>query len=100
MQQYLLNLFILKVGTTTEDTRQVIDKISTVKDDYEKLINNITIKEIIKDLDPREKRVILLRYYKEQTQANVGKILGITQVQVSRIEKKVLNKMRDKLEAI
>lgn len=100
MQQYLLNLFILKVGTTTEDTRQVIDKISTVKDDYEKLVNNITIKEIIKDLDPREKRVILLRYYKEQTQANVGKILGITQVQVSRIEKKVLNKMRDKLEAI
>lgn len=100
MQLHLLNLFIHKLGASTDDTRQMIDKIPTLKDDYEKLVNNITIKDIIKNLDPREKKVIVLRYYKEQTQANVGKILGITQVQVSRIEKKILNKMKDKLEAI
>ena len=43
------------------------------------------------------KEVILLRYYKEKTQAQIAKILGISQVQVSRIEKKVLQKMRYKL---
>ena len=60
----------------------------------------ITLKEAIDRLDEREKEIILLRFYKEQTQSQVGKILGITQVQVSRIEKKVLAKMKDKLEAV
>ena len=58
------------------------------------------MKEAIDRLDEREKEIILLRFYKEQTQSQVGKILGITQVQVSRIEKKVLAKMKDKLEAV
>ena len=55
---------------------------------------------MIKKLDDREKEVILLRYYKEKTQVQVGKILGISQVQVSRIEKKVLEKMKLKMEAV
>ena len=44
-----------------------------------------------------EKEIILLRYYKQKTQMQVSKILGITQVQVSRIERKVLEKMKRKL---
>ena len=54
----------------------------------------------IDNLEERERKIILLRFYKEQTQSQVGKILGITQVQVSRIEKKVLEKMKSKLEAV
>ena len=95
-----MNLFTHQNGSQSDDNRKVIDKIITNRDDYEKLLNNISLNEIIKKLEPREKKIIILRYYKELTQANVGRILGITQVQVSRIEKRVLNKMKEKLEAV
>ena len=85
---------------SNEDKRTLVEKISNDKDEYSELLNNITLKEAIDRLDEREKEIILLRFYKEQTQSQVGKILGITQVQVSRIEKKVLAKMKDKLEAV
>ena len=86
-------------GASTDD-RMLIEKITDNTDEYNNIVNKITLTEIIENLDKREKEVILLRFYKEQTQSQVGKILGITQVQVSRIEKKVLDKMRLKLEAI
>ena len=52
---------------------------------------------MIKNLEEREKQIILLRYYKNKTQNEVAKVLGISQVQVSRIEKKILNAMKLKL---
>ena len=82
------------------DERSLLEKISDNKDEYNNLVDKITLNEIINNLDEKEKKVVLLRFYKEQTQAQVGKILGITQVQVSRIEKRVLEKMRFKLEAV
>lgn len=82
------------------DDRMLIDKISDNNDEYNKLVDEMTLKDIINNLDKKEKEVILLRFYKEQTQSQVGKILGITQVQVSRIEKRVLEKMKLKLEAV
>ena len=62
--------------------------------------NKLAIRQIIQDLNKREQEVIILRFYREKTQAQVGKILGITQVQVSRIERKVLDRMKSKLEAV
>ena len=91
---------IYSADGTNEDDRILLEKITDNKDEYNNIVNKITLNEIIEKLDEREKQVILLRYYKEQTQAQVGKILGITQVQVSRIEKRVLDKMRLKLEAV
>lgn len=73
------------------------DKISTQKDEQELITNKIVIKDLIKDLEDKDKEVILLRFYKEKTQTQIAKILGISQVQVSRIEKKVLEKMRKEL---
>jgi RNA polymerase sporulation-specific sigma factor len=52
---------------------------------------------MIKSLDERDKQIILLRYYKNKTQMEVAKILGISQVQVSRIEKSILNSMKQKI---
>ena len=83
-----------------ESGRSLIEKISVGKDEYASLIDNIVLKEAIDELNEREKKIILLRFFKEQTQSQVGKSLGITQVQVSRIEKKVLEKMKGKLEAV
>ena len=91
---------IYSVEGQDEDERMLIEKITDEKNEYNNLVNKITLDAIINKLDEREKKVVILRFYKEQTQAQVGKILGITQVQVSRIEKKVLEKMRMKLEAV
>ena len=79
------------------DTRVLIEKISNNKDEADLIINKLSIKELIEKLPDREKKVILLRYYKEKTQSQVAKILGISQVQVSRIEKRILNSMKLKL---
>ena len=75
----------------------LLDILSTNVDEQEQLTNRLTIKGMIENLDEREKQLILLRYYKNKTQTEVAKILGISQVQVSRIEKRVLNSMKQKI---
>ena len=52
---------------------------------------------MIEELNAREKQVIIMRYYLDKTQSEIAKELGVSQVQVSRIENKVLNEMKDKL---
>lgn len=60
-------------------------------------VNIIDLKEAIRQLEDRERQIITLRYFKDMTQQQIAKVLGISQVQVSRIEKKVLKNMREKL---
>lgn len=81
----------------TDKTVSILEQISTGKDEQTEITNRITIKNLISELEDKEKEIILLRYYKQKTQMQVSKILGITQVQVSRIERKVLEKMRRRL---
>ena len=75
----------------------LIERISTDKNEEEMITNKLVVKELINKLEDREKEVILLRFYKDKTQSQVAKILGITQVQVSRIERKILENMKMKL---
>ena len=79
---------------------RLIDKIATEKDEQELLTNKIAIRELIKDLPKEDKEIIMLRYYKQKTQKEVAKIIGITQVQVSRTERKILQKMRRTLTGV
>ena len=81
----------------TDKTISLIDQLSSGKDEENEITNRITIKKLISELKDNEKEVILLRYYKGKTQMQVAKILGVTQVQVSRIERKVLDNMKRKL---
>ncbi len=78
----------------------LIDKISTCNDEEERIANQITIRNVIEGLPKEDKKIIMLRFYKEKTQNEVAKILGISQVQVSRIEKKILDKMRHSLKGV
>lgn len=82
-----------------DKTISIIDKIKNQTDEAEQIANKITIRDMIASLDDREKQIIMLRYYKNNTQTQVAKILGISQVQVSRIEKKILEGMRQKINA-
>ena len=72
----------------------IIDTLSTNKDEATLITNKITIQKMIEDLDDREKELILLRFYKDKTQSEVAKKLNMTQVMVSRYEKRSLEKMR------
>ena len=89
-------------GTSNQSDKEgkklsILDKISTGKNEEEIITNKIVIKQLLKELDERDREIILLRFFKEKTQTEVARILGISQVQVSRIERKVLDKMKNKL---
>ena len=58
------------------------------------IINKVLISELLSHLDVRERQIIVLRYFKEKTQAQIAEIIGVSQVQISRIEKNVLKKLR------
>ena len=74
-----------------------LSKINIQKDETNILIDKLCLAKLIKDLEKRDREIILLRYYKEKTQVEVARILGITQVQVSRLEKRILQSMRTKI---
>lgn len=72
----------------------LIDKLEQQSDSQDKIVENILLKDLISTLEPREQEIINLRYFKDKTQSEVAKKIGISQVQVSRIEKKILTKIR------
>lgn len=75
----------------------LIDKLEQVQDDHESVVDRLAIKAIMDTLEPKEQDIIRLRYFMNRTQSDIAKKLGISQVQVSRLEKKILKTMRDKL---
>ena len=75
----------------------ILDQLTNNIDEAEQIVNKLSLKELINSINEQEQEIILLRYYKEKTQMQVAKILGISQVQVSRIEKRILNYMKMKL---
>lgn len=75
----------------------IFEKISTGKNEEEIITNKLVVRQLMSELEDREKQIILLRFFKEKTQTEVANILGISQVQVSRIERKILNNMKEKL---
>ena len=85
--------------TNNKDDKSIsiIDKLSTGEDEQTLISNRLTVKKLIEDLQEKEREVILLRFYKNKTQTQVSKILGISQVQVSRTERKILNNMKKAL---
>lgn len=80
-----------------EEEVPLIDKLSTKENNEELIVNRLALKQCISNLEPREKKIIFLRYYKCQTQKKVADIIGISQVQVSRIEKRVLENLGKEL---
>ena len=60
----------------------------------EDLLNHLVVKQLMDTLGSRERRLIQMRYFQGKTQSQVATVLGISQVQVSRLEKKILLQMR------
>ena len=84
-------------GKIDDDGMSLMDRLSSNESNEEKLVDNMTLKQCIDNLEPRQKKIIYLRYYKCQTQKKVAEIIGISQVQVSRIEKQILQNLEEEL---
>ncbi len=77
----------------------LIDRIDSESNSNElDIIDKIALKQVLETLKPREKQIIVLRYFKEKTQAQIAGMLGLSQVQVSRIEKKIIEDIRRKID--
>ncbi|AFK86908.1 MULTISPECIES: RNA polymerase sporulation sigma factor SigF [Thermoanaerobacterium] len=82
-----------------DDNLLLIEKIGIEEQEYE-IEDRLALRMVLKNLNSRERQIIVLRYFKDMTQTEVSKILGISQVQVSRIEKKVLKKLKEQLQEV
>ena len=72
----------------------LVDKVADDVPQEEQLLNRVTVEQLLETLEPREQQLIKLRYFEGKTQNSVADTMGMTQVQVSRMEKKILHKMR------
>ena len=79
------------IYTDDQDEMELGEHLTDEFDIAEKYINNVSIKDAIKTLSPRERKILLLRYYVGKTQVEVSEEVGISQAQVSRLEKSALS---------
>ena len=79
-----------------EDGQEIIEKIS-YPDNEETVLDKIELSHVIEGLEEREKKIIILRYFRDKTQSEIAEALGVSQVQVSRLENKILDKLRLKI---
>ncbi len=75
----------------------LLEKIEETSSQEEQAVNRVLLNQLLEELSGKERQVIYMRYYAEKSQVEIGKMLGISQVQVSRMEKRILNRMREKV---
>ena len=79
-----------------EDGSYLIDTIQT-KDETDDMVDNIMLRDCINNLSESDKKIIILRYYRDMTQTEVAKLLGVSQVQVSRLENRILKEIKEQM---
>ena len=87
----------LSIDDKLDDDVSIAERVAS---DFtsEKLIDKIVIRDMIKQLDAREKRIIIMRYYLDKTQSEIAEVMGVSQVQISRIENKILSAFKNKMQ--
>ena len=88
------------LGVESGSEREKKITLSGTVEDFEKeeILNHMLLEQLLAQLDETERKLIKMRYFENMTQVQVAKILGMSQVQVSRTEKKILQRMRSNLE--
>ena len=76
----------------------LLEKLEEKECQEEKVLNKMLLTQLLNELGKEERQIIYLRYFSNKTQSEIGKELGISQVQVSRMEKKILKRMRERVE--
>lgn len=86
------------VGSGEEQNICLMDKIPDEDQAQERMMNQMVLKELLLKLSGKDREIIFRRYYENQTQSRIAADLNISQVQVSRLEKKILRQMREYLD--
>ncbi len=73
---------------------RLMDKLEEKEKQEEKILDRMMLKQLLETLDAKERKLIYLRYFADRTQSDVGKLMGISQVQVSRMEKRIMENLR------
>ena len=84
-----------KQDESNPNSRTIMESIEDV-DGTEKMIDNLVLKDLIKELPSKDKKLLALRYFEDKTQSEIAGILNVSQVQVSRLENKILNKLKNR----
>ena len=79
---------------------QLLDKIAEQDGKEERLLNQLFVKQLLGELGKEERQLLYMRYFSEKTQQEIGQELGISQVQVSRMEKRILKDLRKKMNVL
>ena len=82
-----------------EGSGSIADRIENEDDVGDKMLNNLALKELVNGLEERDKKIIMLRYFFDKTQSEIAQKLNISQVQVSRLENKILENLKNKFNA-
>lgn len=86
---------INKVVYSSQDTGTTLgDRIPNKVDEMDRIVNSLFLEQLLDKLEVRERKIIKLRYYENKKQTEVARIMGISQVQVSRLEKKIIMQLR------
>ena len=85
-------------GNGDDNTMFLMDRLEEENNDHEELLNRMVLKELMEDLSDEQREIIGRRYFYNQTQTQIAGELGISQVQVSRLEKRILKEMRMRYE--
>ena len=90
------SLYASQGGNGNNAPLQLIDKLADTTEN-DKMLERLSLMEAMEHLDAKERQIITMRYFQDRTQSDVAKYIGISQVQVSRIEKRVLSRMQESL---
>lgn len=82
------------VGGSDSGATEVQDTLAAGSDDETAVVDSVSLKKAISELPERDRRILLMRYFEEKTQAEVAAAIGVSQVQISRIEKRLLSSLR------
>ena len=85
-----------QIDENSNNSQIVLDKI-VAEEKTEQIIDKILLKDAIVKLPERERKILLLRYFRGKTQSEVASLLGVSQVQISRLESKIIEKLKNKL---
>ena len=86
-----------KLGAGEEQNLRLLDRLPDEREEQEELLNRMVLNQLLNQLESKEREIIMRRYFENQTQSQIAADLHISQVLVSRLEKKILRKMREYL---
>ena len=94
-----LSLYDRQEDDDSDNALELIEKLGDNSREEEKMVDKIMLKSLIAKLPLRDQKLIILRFFRDKTQSETAKALGISQVQVSRLESKIIERLKVKIEA-